>query len=139
MHLASCQGRLSAPGQSPFRDLSGQVPPGIAENSPFIEVIPKSVWRQDWVVHCQPVGSGLVCLEISGTLYLSSCDQQQPNFEAGRMGESHFATRPSDTGKTTTMTLSAVEFIRRFLQHVLPKGFVKIRYYGFFALLPARN
>ena len=31
------------------------------------------------------------------------------------------------------MTLDAVEFLRRFLQHVLPKGFVRIRYYGFLA------
>ena len=29
------------------------------------------------------------------------------------------------------MTLDAFEFMRRFLQHVLPKGFMKIRYYGF--------
>jgi hypothetical protein len=29
------------------------------------------------------------------------------------------------------MALSAMEFIRRFLQHVLPKGFMKIRHYGF--------
>ena len=29
------------------------------------------------------------------------------------------------------MTLSAIEFVRRFLQHVLPTGFVKIRHYGF--------
>ncbi len=29
------------------------------------------------------------------------------------------------------MTLDAMEFIRRFLQHVLPKGFMKIRHYGF--------
>ena len=34
-------------------------------------------------------------------------------------------------GKTKTGPLSAEEFIRRFLQHVLPKGFVKVRYYGF--------
>ena len=32
-----------------------------------------------------------------------------------------------------TMTLSAEEFIRRFLLHVLPKGFVKIRHFGFLA------
>jgi hypothetical protein len=32
-----------------------------------------------------------------------------------------------------TMTLDAEEFIRRFLLHVLPKGFVRIRYYGFLA------
>jgi len=33
----------------------------------------------------------------------------------------------------STMTLAAVEFIRRFLLHVLPSSFVKIRYYGFMA------
>ena len=32
-----------------------------------------------------------------------------------------------------TTTVSAVEFIRRFLLHSLPKGFVKIRHYGFLA------
>ena len=31
------------------------------------------------------------------------------------------------------MTLKAVEFIRRFLQHVVPSGFVRIRHYGFLA------
>jgi hypothetical protein len=31
------------------------------------------------------------------------------------------------------MTLSGVEFLRRFLLHVLPTGFVRIRYYGLFA------
>jgi hypothetical protein len=31
------------------------------------------------------------------------------------------------------MTLDAVEFLRRFLQHVLPKGFMKIRHYGLLA------
>ena len=33
--------------------------------------------------------------------------------------------------QASRMTLAAVEFIRRFRQHVLPNGFVKIRYYGF--------
>ena len=36
-----------------------------------------------------------------------------------------------DGGKKKEYTLSSSEFIRRFLQHVLPKGFQKIRYYGF--------
>jgi hypothetical protein len=35
--------------------------------------------------------------------------------------------------KTKTMTLDAVEFIRRFLLHILPAGFVRIRQYGFLA------
>jgi len=36
-------------------------------------------------------------------------------------------------GKTKRMTLDVFEFIRRFLLHLLPKGFLKIRYYGIFA------
>ena len=38
----------------------------------------------------------------------------------------------ADKGKTKTMVPDACEFIRRFLLHVLPKKFVKIRYYGLF-------
>jgi len=34
-------------------------------------------------------------------------------------------------GKQRKMTLSAAEFLRRFFQHVLPKGFVRIRHFGF--------
>lgn len=37
------------------------------------------------------------------------------------------------TGQSKTITLKATEFIRRFLMHTLPKGFVKIRYYGILA------
>ena len=36
-------------------------------------------------------------------------------------------------GKQRQMTLSAMEFLRRFFQHVLPRGFVRIRYFGFLA------
>ena len=39
----------------------------------------------------------------------------------------------TNKGKRKQMTLSAVEFIRRFLLHVLPKGFVRIRHYGLYA------
>lgn len=42
--------------------------------------------------------------------------------------------------KTRVMTLDAVEFIRRFLQHTLPKGFVRIRHFGFLSEpVPARE
>jgi hypothetical protein len=44
-----------------------------------------------------------------------------------------FEYRKSDTGQLKRCTLSVEQFIQRFLQHVLPKGFVKVRYFGFFA------
>jgi hypothetical protein len=46
-------------------------------------------------------------------------------------GKVTFRYRTTDTGKLRRCTLPAQEFIRRFLQHVLPKGFVKVRYFGF--------
>ena len=40
---------------------------------------------------------------------------------------------PKRSEAVKVMTLAADEFIRRFLLHVLPKGFMKIRYFGFLA------
>lgn len=42
-----------------------------------------------------------------------------------------FSAKDYRTGNRNTITLSHLEFMRRFLMHVLPKGFQKIRYYGF--------
>ena len=42
-----------------------------------------------------------------------------------------FRYQNASTGQWKTMQLKAMEFLRRFLQHVLPKGFHKVRYYGF--------
>ncbi len=39
--------------------------------------------------------------------------------------------KKSNSNQLKTLTLPAMEFIRRFLQHVLPTGFMKVRYYGF--------
>ena len=40
----------------------------------------------------------------------------------------------ADNGKRKKMTLHALEFIRRFMQHILPKGFSKVRYYGILSI-----
>ena len=48
-------------------------------------------------------------------------------------GKVKFAYKNRETKKMQTITLEAVEFIRRFLLHVLPKGFMRIRHYGFLA------
>jgi hypothetical protein len=44
-----------------------------------------------------------------------------------------FEYKDSETRERKICRLPAEEFIRRFLQHVLPKGFIKVRYYGLFA------
>jgi hypothetical protein len=42
-----------------------------------------------------------------------------------------FKYRKQGSSRDRHMTLDVMEFIRRFLQHVLPTGFMKVRYYGF--------
>ena len=44
-----------------------------------------------------------------------------------------FSYQNRQSGTRETMRLSAEEFIRRFLLHVLPEGFMRIRFYGFLA------
>ena len=53
--------------------------------------------------------------------------------KALRDGMVTFTFKNRKKNRTETVTLTAVEFIRRFLLHSLPKGFVRIRHYGFLA------
>jgi hypothetical protein len=92
--------------------------------------VPATVWQQEWVVHCQPVGDGQSSLKYLAP-YIFRVAISNNRILKLEDGKVTFRYRTSDTGKLKTCTLPAEEFIRRFLQHVLPKGFVKVRYYGF--------
>jgi hypothetical protein len=81
-------------------------------------------------VHCQPVGTGLAALKYLAP-YIFRVAISNNRILKLTEGKVTFRYRTTDTGKLKTCTLPAQEFIRRFLQHVLPKGFVKVRYYGF--------
>ena len=98
----------------------------------LFDLVPAPVWRQAWVVHCQPVSSGLPALKYLAP-YIFRVAISNNRILALAEGKVTFRYRASDTGKLRTCTCAAEEFIRRFLQHVLPKGFVKVRYYGFLA------
>jgi hypothetical protein len=78
------------------------------------------------------VGSGLPALRYLAPYIFRVAISNNRILELAE-GKVTFRYRASDTGKLRTCTLLAEEFIRRFLQHVLPKGFVKVRYYGFLA------
>jgi len=107
-----------------FRDALRQADPAV-----FAEV-PAQVWRQDWVVHCQPVGKGLNAVRYLAP-YIFRVAISNRRIVRLAKGKVTFRYRATDTGALKTCSLPAEEFIRRFLQHVLPRGFVKVRYYGF--------
>lgn len=104
---------------------------GLSRENWFQEV-PEPVWCQDWVVHCQPVGSGVAALKYLAP-YIFRVALSNRRLSRLADGRVTFNYRHSGSGGTRFRTLSAEEFIRRFLQHVLPKGFVKVRYYGLFS------
>ena len=88
------------------------------------------VWRKGWNVQCEPVGSGKNALRyvaryvfriaISNSRIVS-CDDDGVTF----------TYKDKKTARTKICRLGAFEFLRRFLQHVLPRGFTKVRHYGF--------
>lgn len=102
------------------------------QQTPFFDQIATAVWRHPWVVHCKPVGDGRTALRYlaSYIFRVAISNRRILKLANGKVSFRYFA---SETGKPRTCTVTATEFIRRFLQHVLPKGFVKVRYYGFFA------
>lgn len=96
------------------------------------KLLPAKVWRQEWVVHCEAVGSGLGALKYLAPYIfrVAISNNRLVKLEHDRVT---FRYRDSDTGAERLCTLDAEDFIHRFLQHVLPKGFVKVRYYGLFS------
>ncbi len=94
------------------------------------ETIPPKVWESNWVVHSQAVGDGRNCLRYLARYVfrvaisnrrIVSCDDDRVVF----------LYRKAGSRRWRRMTLDALEFIRRFLQHVVPSGFLRVRHYGF--------
>lgn len=94
----------------------------------------RNVHRQDWVVYAKPAfGGPAQVLRYLGryTHRVAISNHRIVSFD----GE-HVTFRYKDYahgGKHRVMTLAAVEFLRRFFLHILPKGFVRIRHFGFLA------
>lgn len=91
--------------------------------------IAKSVWRNDWVVDVQAAGRGEPALKyLAAYVHRTALGPQR--ILQDHHGTITFKYKDSADQQWHTLTLSAMEFLRRFLQHVLPKGFQRVRHYG---------
>lgn len=90
--------------------------------------------RRDWVVYAKPAfGGPLKVLRYLGryTHRIAISNHRLLAFDGERVT---FRWKDyAHHGKQRKMTLLGTEFLRRFFLHVLPKGFVRIRYFGFLA------
>ena len=92
--------------------------------------------QTDWVVYAKrPFAGPSQVLEYVGryTHRVAIANERLLDMDHGgvRFTYKDYRAAPSPSSTPTTMTLAAGAFIRRFLLHVLPAGFHRIRYYGF--------
>jgi hypothetical protein len=91
---------------------------------------PQEVWKKEWVVYCKPpLTNSKKVLRYLGR-YVHRIAIANSRIESMDNGNVTFRYQESATGSLKRMTLAAKEFLRRYLQHVLPQGFHKVRYYG---------
>lgn len=88
------------------------------------------IWKQEWVVDSRYAGKGQNSLRyLARYVFRVAISNNRIKSIENNVIKILYKDRQRKTWKT--MKLKPMEFIRRFLQHVLPKGFMKIRHYGF--------
>jgi hypothetical protein len=92
----------------------------------------KTVRKNKWVVHSQKVGHGERALKYLApyVFRVALTNNRLVSMNGDRVT---YRVRESTTNKWKSITINTLKFIHRFLQHVLPRGFVKVRYYGLFS------
>lgn len=102
----------------------------IMERNDLLGHISPEVWNKEWNVHAKPVGNGRASIKYLAPYIfrVALSDRRIVKVENDRV---FFRYRKPKSRRPRIMALDAIEFIRRFLQHVLPSGFMKVRYYGF--------
>jgi len=98
-------------------------------NTGLLPHVPPQVWSKGWITHCQAAGTGTEVLAYFAP-YLYRVAITNNRLEKLENGHVTFRVKERTSHTWTHRTLPADEFIRRFLQHVLPKGFIKVRSYG---------
>ena len=93
-------------------------------------MVPETVWKKPWVVHCTAWGNGTDAVLQYLARYVHRV--AITNSRLVGLDDAGVTIRHKEraSGRWLRTRLTGHEFMRRFLQHVLPKGLHKIRYYG---------
>jgi hypothetical protein len=123
LRAAFKRGRLRFPGELAT----------LARSDRFNALLSEAV-RTDWVVHAKPPWGGPATVLKYLARYTHKAAISNHRLVDLQDGRVSFGWKDyAHGGRQGTMTLDAIEFVRRFLMHVLPSGFVRIRHYGLLA------
>ena len=130
-HWEPARGEYLVPVGLLSRKIAAEFRDALKEQEPeLFASIPAAVWRREWVSFVKHYGHGndAVLDYLSRYVFRTAIS----NSRILRMDQTHVTFRYKDRTADTwrTMRLPGVEFLRRFLVHVLPRGFHRVRYYG---------
>ena len=130
-HWEPARGEFLVPVAVLSRKIAAKFRDALEKQKPkLFASIPAGVWQREWVSFVKHYGHGndAVLNYLSRYVFRTALS----NARILAVDETHVTFRYKDRGADTwrTMRLEGVEFLRRFLQHVLPRGFHKLRYYG---------
>ena len=103
-------------------------------NPAAFQLLINGLRKKPWIVYAKkPFGSPVHVLDYLGR-YTHRVALSNDRILSAHNGEVTFSYRDrKDQNRKKTMPLDAHEFMRRFLLHVIPKGFVRVRHFGFLA------
>jgi hypothetical protein len=100
------------------------------KDASLFDQIPPELWQIEWNVNSQAIGSSEASLKYLAP-YVFRVAISNSRILKVENRTVFIRYRKSHSHRLRTLALEVMEFIRRFLQHVLPTGFMKVRYYGF--------
>ena len=96
----------------------------------LLEQIDPQVWQMPWNVHSQAQPQGATALQsLAPSVFQVALSNRRLVSLKDRTVT--FTSRKPGSARPRTAQLDVLEFMRRFLQHVLPSGFMKVRHFGF--------
>jgi hypothetical protein len=130
-HWEPARGEFLVPVAVLSRKIAAQFRAALKAQAPAVFAnIPAHVWQREWVSFCKHYGQGndAVLTYLSRYVFRTAIS----NARILGMDQTHVTFRWKDrsAGAWHTERLPGVEFLRRFLQHVLPRGFHRVRYHG---------
>ena len=123
--------RFLVPVKALAKLVRGKMRAAIAKRLPGV-VVPAEAWCKPWVVHCVPWGEGeeAVLDYLARYVFRTAITNRRITAIDDDTVTFQYKKRDGGAGQWRSCTVSGHEFLRRFCQHVVPKGFHKVRYYG---------
>ena len=130
-HWEPARGSFLVPVRRLSRTIAARFRDALRKEDPQLWAsIPQSAWQREWVSFCKHYGRGndAVLQYLSRYLFRTAIS----NARILAMDHTHVTFRWKDHRSDAWQTerIPGVQFLRRFLQHVLPRGFHRCRYYG---------